>query len=86
MVAFSYICVYSAGITPDISPAHIPHEWAHPWCQGNMFGLFLGSNPCTAPVGPFSRKLSLIFGVFAELEFSVALINSVQALLQLYPI
>lgn len=33
-------CVYSAGITPDVSPAHIPHEWAHPRCQGNVFLVF----------------------------------------------
>lgn len=29
------ICVCSPGITPDISPTHIPDEWAYPWCQGN---------------------------------------------------
>lgn len=34
VVSSGVICVCSPGVTADISPTHIPDEWAYPWSQG----------------------------------------------------
>lgn len=60
------LCVYSAGIAPDLSPAHIPNEWAHPWCQGNICGLcWLYVLHLLVTTFPVSQAF-LHFGVFVE--------------------
>lgn len=42
MVSSGVICVCSPGVTADISPTHIPDEWAYPWSQGehDTHGVF----------------------------------------------